>query len=531
MSFIKTDRSSQFLLLYLIILIIPALFINLGLMPFILDEATRANVALEMLHSGNFITPTINGEFYYNKPPLFNWILIVFTKFIGNYSEFTFRLPVVLSLIFFGLSIYLTQRKELGKRVALLSALALISCGRILFYDSYKGLIDITFSWIIYLQFWSIFYFFKRKEFFKLFVYSYLFTTLAFLMKGLPALVFQAISLLAYFIERKSFKKLISMPHIAGVFTLLLIVGGYFLVYNHYNSLENYFDALWSESAKRTFIDNPILANIKHLFTFPFEFIYHFLPWSLFVLILFFKGSLKSIFRNDLSRFFSIIFLANIMVYWVSPAIYARYLFMFLPLFFGIVFFVFFNNEDILMARILKALFFFTGCMLIIGLIIFPVFISLENYSYFWLKYLLSIFLLVPLVVLYFRNKREWMFLFVGILLISRIAFNFFVLPDRLRTGTDEYQKNGAIIAGKLSGSEELYLLGNTRIQHVSTFYIMRERKQLLTRWGGAPSSSKLYIVEKEKSDGLPPHEVFFTFETRIEGLKLDLVQFSDTKN
>lgn len=527
MSEFKTDRSSQFLLLYILLLIIPALFINLGLLPFILDEATRANVALEMIHSGNFITPTINGEFYYNKPPLFNWILIVFTKITGNYSEFTFRLPVVLSLLSFALIVYLTQRKELGKKAALLSALALISCGRILFYDSYKGLIDITFSLIVYLQFWSIFYFFKRKEFFKLFLYSYLFTALAFLMKGLPALVFQGISLLVFFIERKSFRKLISIPHISGVFTFLVFAGAYFLVYHHYHSLENYFDALWSESAKRTFIDNPVMANIKHLFTFPFEFTYHFLPWSLFILVFFFKGSLKSVLQNDLSRYFSIIFLANLLIYWVSPAIYARYLFMFLPLFFGVVFFAFFNLENILVARILRVLFIVAGCLLILGLMIFPVFIEMESYSYFWPKYLLSLALIVPLVVLYLKNKREWMFLFVGILLVSRISFNFFVLPDRLKTGTDEYQKNGAIVAGKLSGSQELYLLGDTRIQHVSTFYIMRERKQLLTRWWGSPSPSHLYIVEKERCNDLPAHEVYFTFETRIEGLKLNLVQFT----
>ena len=60
------------------LLLLPALLINLGLMTFIDDEAIRALVALEMKWSGNFITPTLHGEYYYNKPPLFNGILLVF---------------------------------------------------------------------------------------------------------------------------------------------------------------------------------------------------------------------------------------------------------------------------------------------------------------------------------------------------------------------------------------------------------------------------------------------------------------------
>lgn len=64
-------------IVYIIIftLLIPALFINLGKMPLSSDEPTRSVVALEMNLSGNYVTPTINGDYYYNKPPLYNWIL------------------------------------------------------------------------------------------------------------------------------------------------------------------------------------------------------------------------------------------------------------------------------------------------------------------------------------------------------------------------------------------------------------------------------------------------------------------------
>jgi 4-amino-4-deoxy-L-arabinose transferase-like glycosyltransferase len=332
MKFSNTKNSpdpNQLLVYYILLLILPALFINLGIMPLILDEATRANVALEMIFSGNFIVPTINGEFYYNKPPLFNWILALFIKLIGSKHEFVLRLPTVLSLIFFSVTIYLTQKKEAGQKIAFFSALAFITCGRILFYDSFKALIDISFSWIIYLIFWYIFSYGRRKEFFNLFIVVYLLAGLGFLMKGLPAIVFLGISLLVYFIYSGEIKRLFSYQHLAGIVLFLIIIWVYLLVYSSYNSLDNYFNALWSESSKRTFLDNSVWDSIKHLFIFPFDFIFHFLPWTLLLFLPFLKRIRTSLFKDKFARFSLLIFISNILIYWLSPAIYPRYLFMY----------------------------------------------------------------------------------------------------------------------------------------------------------------------------------------------------------
>jgi 4-amino-4-deoxy-L-arabinose transferase-like glycosyltransferase len=134
-----TPQQYQYLVWVILLLLFPALFINLGMSPLIGDEAIRGVVSFEMQKSGNWVIPTINGEHYYNKPPLYNWILLGFFNTFKQYSEFILRLPSVISLLLFGLLIYFTTRKELGKRVALLSSLIFISCGRILFYDSMRA--------------------------------------------------------------------------------------------------------------------------------------------------------------------------------------------------------------------------------------------------------------------------------------------------------------------------------------------------------------------------------------------------------
>lgn len=61
------------------ILFLPAYLLNLNMVQLIRDEAIRAIVAFEMIQSGDFITPTIGGQPYLMKPPLFNWIIAFFS--------------------------------------------------------------------------------------------------------------------------------------------------------------------------------------------------------------------------------------------------------------------------------------------------------------------------------------------------------------------------------------------------------------------------------------------------------------------
>jgi hypothetical protein len=63
-----------------LIAIIPASYIRLGQYPFSQgsEERRRALVSLEMKLQQEYFNPTICSEPYYNKPPLFNWLLIPF---------------------------------------------------------------------------------------------------------------------------------------------------------------------------------------------------------------------------------------------------------------------------------------------------------------------------------------------------------------------------------------------------------------------------------------------------------------------
>jgi hypothetical protein len=280
----------------------------------------------------------------------------------------------------------------------------------------------------------------------------------------------------------------------------------------------------------RTPIENSLLESLMHIGTFPFEFVYHFLPWTALLVLFLRKKMRKRAFKKEINRDFILFFLVNISVYWVSPAIYARYLFMFLPLIFPSVFYMLeIAVRKKLSGKYIKA-YFIILILLISGIIILtPLFFIKHPENFRWIPYVVLLALLGVVFLLSKKSFSNFLLLSVAVLLIGRIAFNFYVLPDRARDESFRKQKNGALVCGQISGGKELYLYGATPIQHASSYYIMRERKEILTR-NYEIKDGAWYIIEKDRYNDYPPSKIIYEFETRIHELRLLMVEFEDGK-
>nr|NQU93171.1 glycosyltransferase family 39 protein [Bacteroidota bacterium] len=381
----KLRQNPNILYISGIILLIPALLINLGLVNIYLgvDEATRALVAVEMMIRENFIVPTINGEYYYNKPPLFNWILAGMFGIFG-FDEFVMRLPTVISLIGFGFTVYYFVGKNLGKEAGIITAFIFVTTGRLLFWESFFAYIDTTFSWTVYAGMMFTWHFFKQKKYFQLFIVSYIFAAIAFMLKGLPAIVFQGITLLVLFISEKEWKKLFSFQHVLGGLVFIVIVGGYYLIYHQYNSLENVFATLWGETTQRTVVDQGWWSTVKHLFEFPLEMTYHYAPWTFLIIFTFRKGFWKTVLKNKFLKFNLLVFLFNIIPYWTSPDVYPKYIMMLMPMLLTVYVYFYMINRDsqTLPAKIFEWVLMAATFILTIGTLIFP-FVEIFSFSDF----------------------------------------------------------------------------------------------------------------------------------------------------
>lgn len=96
-------------------------------------EARYAEVAREMLHSGDWIAPQLHGIKFWSKPPLSIWITAATMSLFGQ-NEFGARVaPLLLSLLTVWLTYFLAL-KERGRDDAAAAAVVLSSC--VLFFVS-----------------------------------------------------------------------------------------------------------------------------------------------------------------------------------------------------------------------------------------------------------------------------------------------------------------------------------------------------------------------------------------------------------
>ena len=86
------------------------------------DEGRYSEIPREMLATGDFITPRLNGLLYFEKPPLHYWSVALSFKVFGQ-SEFASRVPSKLSVIGMALMAFVFARRRWGARVGLLAGL------------------------------------------------------------------------------------------------------------------------------------------------------------------------------------------------------------------------------------------------------------------------------------------------------------------------------------------------------------------------------------------------------------------------
>ncbi|MEO6221119.1 MAG: hypothetical protein ABIO81_11865 [Ginsengibacter sp.] len=503
---------------FLLLLAVPAFFINLGLQPLFADEPTRASVGLEMILSNNYSVPKIGSEYYYNKPPLYNWVLAFFYLLSGSYSEFVTRLPALIPLFLFAITIYYSVVFFLkDKRIAALSGILSLVYGRMISYDSMLGHIDIFYSLLTYISFMAIFYFYQKKQWFNLFFISYIITAVTFLMKGLPSIVFQGLTITTLLIYTKNFKRFFSWQHILSGVTCLLIIGGYFYHYSFYNTnLSAYFATLWDQSSQRTAVESGLRETIKYMLIFPLDQLWQLFPASLFALFCLNQNFIKRIKSNSFLTYISLIFLVNILVYWISPSTRPRYIIMLYPLLLIVWSHAYYSyrNQYRATEKIFNATIIIL-CSLVTLFIPAAFFAGLQKYvSALSLKVCVIFFSCAFLTWCIYNSHTQKIIYFLAFMLVLRLAFSWFVLPHRYENGNSKYEKFLAEDAGSVSKGKPFYFYQyhphvlSLPLHHKFIFYIERARLQ---------------PVKFIENDSLPGY--YFTFDRDLKNPEAELIR------
>jgi 4-amino-4-deoxy-L-arabinose transferase-like glycosyltransferase len=482
--------------------------IHLGLIGFIGDESIRTLVAFEMHKSSNFLVPTLNGELYFNKPPLYNWLIYAISMLFGSFGEWPTRLTTLLCLAGFCAAIYHFNRQQQDRVMALAVMVMTLTCGRILFWDSMLGLIDIGFSAVVYINFMLMYRLGSTGRWQSLFIWSYLLFSLAFLLKGLPAVVFQGLSLLAtlWFFNALR-RQVFSKQHVIGIALGILPVVLYYLLYAQQVSLADVFATLSDQSLQRTATHHGIRKTVIHLFTFPVEQLYHFLPWSLVLLMMLHSRSREWIRENAFVRFNLLMIAVNLPVYWLSVQVYPRYLIMFVPLFFTIGYFLLARSreEHLRWWRIAHGFFVIVAAMAFAVLLVLPFVPQLKDVPGLYWKWILTCILML-LAVMALQSDKVRMMVWMGcVLLVVRIGFNCFVLPVRATESRENVTRADAKLLSAMHGDTDWLIYGETELHEVARGYTSLYKNAIIRKTASIdPQREAYYLVDRKLYPDFP---------------------------
>ena len=440
------------------------------MLPFFEDEAIRSIVALEMLYKNAYLVPTINEKIYLFKPPLYNWILALVFYLTGIVNEWSARVPNVFFLLLFSLSIYRFSRRYLSRETAVLNAFLFLTCGRILFWESFLSLIDIFYSWVTYSMMMYLFVY--KDDRLKMYTVVYFLFAIGYLLKGFPSAVFLGFSFLVLFFYWKKLRSLFCWQHLLGIGIAASIIGLYYYGFNKQYDYASSFAPLLSQATQRTIINHSIQETIVHIFVYPFENVYHFLPWSILGLLAFDRRA-WSIVKAKSFVLISLLLFANILVYWVSVEVYPRYILMLAPCYFTVFLFLY-RHED-LADSLCKKIIDYAFIVLLAGITLAPIiaiFIpQLDVIANIKLKMILLALLSLGNFYFYLKHRKILWALILGVFIL-RIFFNFVFIE--LRT-IDRYPtacRAAAIASAKKYGAGGIKLYKNSRMDKTSSFYL-----------------------------------------------------------
>lgn len=242
-------------------------------------ESNYALTAKEMLAAGDWISPRIYGNFWYDKPIFFYWELLAGFSLFGV-NEFAARFfPAVVSVLDV-LQVWYFAKKLYDRATAFLAAL-IFATTTAFFYLSKAVITDMTFIFF-FNSVLIAFYLGYRSGSRRYYLLAFLFSGLTVLTKGPIGFLLPGFIMLVFLCLRRKPRELLHLGWLPGL-AVFLVVGGswYYLMYRlhgmefitNFFGVQNFLRATVSEHARDDV-----------WFYYIVIFLLGFCPWSFLVL-------------------------------------------------------------------------------------------------------------------------------------------------------------------------------------------------------------------------------------------------------
>lgn len=323
--FFKTDRPPVALLVILCFILF---FMALeGRDLWAPDEAEYAQISQEMLETGDWVIPRMNGVPTAQKPPFFNWVVATLSLPQGRVTELTARLPSALMGLVGVLATYWLGKGLYGRPAGLLSGI-ILATSPIYIHQARWVQVDMVMAAFVTLTLATLYYGYTSPEKGSNYYLAASFlAALGTLTKGPIAIILPGLTLLLFMTLKRRLRDL-------SVAKLFLCLGVVLLVTTPWY-IASYLRG--GPEFTRELILKHNLGMFFETWSHEQPFYYYFwnLPWEFFPWIVFLPSALISLFSREEEReqglFLLSWFLGMFFFFSISQAKQGKYLLPLLP--------------------------------------------------------------------------------------------------------------------------------------------------------------------------------------------------------
>lgn len=282
-----------------------------------IDEGMHATTAKEMVLTGDWITPTFNGEKFHDKPVLFNWLTALSFLLLG-FNAFAARLPGALMGIGSVALVYFLGKRQGGPTLGFLSG-AILATSPMFITLSQAVVHDIVLVFFVTLAL-VLFYFayteIRHRQ--ARLILSYVAVGLAVLTKGPVGIVLCGLTIGSFLLLRRKVSFLKEMKLGWGLVIVILVAAPWYVTtslrnpeyLNHFFIHQNFLNFVSSKAARHPepfYYYAPILMG-------------GFFPWSIMLPIALVRPFWNSLKRVDEATLYLIVWFASVFLFFSAAS-------------------------------------------------------------------------------------------------------------------------------------------------------------------------------------------------------------------
>lgn len=202
------------------------------------DETRYVEIARTMIKNNDFMTLYLNGDYFFEKPPLYFWLECIAFKTFGHINELLARIPIILlSLLPLGLLFNLCKKVK-NTRFAFISSVILLTSLEYIIITKIAILDSVLTSLVsssVLTYFYTFFVQYKNKKYF--WILTYIFSALAVLAKGIPGFVIPFGTIFIASIVFKTYKETFKYSLLGTIIFLAITLPWHIIMLKTYPNL------------------------------------------------------------------------------------------------------------------------------------------------------------------------------------------------------------------------------------------------------------------------------------------------------